>query len=141
MKTAPKSKRSLLPPKILRQGKTPILDEQAILMTLQAPALLETLEYTRYASANSVAACFDRKVERDFFISVLNLAFNINEHARRFQLMSAVVEGIQATPPIPIEKLVTARDTLGAELEIWKKQLVDRMTLIVQMPNDDDPIN
>lgn len=131
----------MLPSKIARQGKTPILDEQAIYATLGVSAALETLEYTRYAAVNVVAACFDRKVERDFFIDVLNLAFNINEHARRFQLASAVVDGLSATPPMPLEKIVATRDILGAELETWRKKLFAKMALVIEMPHDEDPIH
>jgi hypothetical protein len=113
----------------------------AIYATLQVPAAIETLEYTRYAAANSVAACFDRKVERDFFIDILNLAFNINEHARRFQLASDIVAGLTATPPLPLEKIVMMRDILGTELEEWRKKLAAKMNLVVQMPYDEDPIH
>lgn len=140
-RTEQKSKPSSQPSKTPRHGTSPILDEQAIYATLQVPAALETLEYTRFAAANSVAACFDRKVDRDFFIDVLNLAFNINEHARRFQFAAMVVEGLQATPPLPIEKIVASRDLLGAELEEGRKKLMAKMAVVVQMPDETDPIH
>lgn len=112
-----------------------------ILTNLSLPAIIDTMDFLRHASVNAIVDCFDRKVEREFFIEALSAAFNLNEYGRRAQLLHALLEGIVSENPLPVERLKEIQAELLAGTETHRVALHRKMELVAKMAYEGDPIH
>lgn len=94
----------------------------------------------RHASAAALLDAFDRRVERDYFVKVIDTAFNLNECLRRLELVRAVVE-LAAAEQLTMEKLQDITQQVFENAEEYRKKLHGFFQEIAQMPHELDTVN
>jgi hypothetical protein len=102
---------------------------------------INNAEYHRIAAANVLLDCFDRKVQREFFCSVLNDVLNFNEDIRRFELLSMLIVSLSSDKPVAPETMLELQVGGLASIEGYRVKILNEIRLLRQLPWEDDTVN
>lgn len=122
-------------------SKSPVMDEQKLLMHLRSPGPITPLAM-RQICCMVVMDCWDRKLERGFFAGILNLCMEIDVLLAEIEKGGAMryVLGTldeERNPALLDAKLdISVRDFMRK-----RQQLAENFVLVCQCPRTEDTIS
>lgn len=118
----------------------PLVDEESIVSVLRSVPQLETLPYFRRAAVMAVMDAFDRGVSRDFFASILSNCVNMNEVARRMEMVQMMRQDLTAQT-LTVEKLDEVSAALIGSFEQYRHAIAQEAFEVSEMPQANDVIH
>ena len=119
---------------------SPLLNEDLIcsmLGTLPTAAEGETL---RTSSLLVLLDSYDRKVDRETFFETSKAALQLSEMCGRLESVSGIRASL-AAGTLTDTKLDESLGIITGHAETCRKNLIKAMALLIQCPNDGDPVN
>jgi hypothetical protein len=118
----------------------PLLDEPLILLQLNVPVSVNSVERLQQGAVLAVIDGFDRKVLREPFLNITSDAFRLATNLEKLELISRIME-LQKQDKLTAEHLADAHGQLLASSETSRLAVINQLHLISQCPTSEDKVN
>lgn len=125
-----------------RQHKVadPILNEKAVLNDLDRVSSLKTAEQLKHAAQFTIIGAFDRQIDRDPFIELVQTASGYAANLSRLELL-AQLSNLLTQGKLNEKTLETAIKAMTKVCEERRAELVKQFTPITEMRLDGDKVH
>lgn len=120
----------------------PKLNEARLLLTLSNDDIPLTPDGVRALCSLVVLACYDRKVEREFFASVLDLVATINSALGEIICGGRMAQALHDVDPERTPTLLMEQSVVhGRIFRQTRKLLAEKFALVTQCPTTQDKVS
>lgn len=128
--------------------KPALLDESYLVKQLELPILVQNLQLIRHAAPNALLDAYDRGATREFLIDMIRESVALNELLSRLQLLDILgkmdvseADAVDKLIRLPTERVYSLIVDMTKSAEETRKNVVEMAKLLVEMPQEIDPIN
>lgn len=115
---------------------SPLLDEAALVSTLNVPVAVQTAEFTRTAASLCILDALDRRLQRNYVGNIINNAIQLNERIRELEILARLTWDFEQGKTLE-EVAKACQDLFVVKLqhaEAHRKALLQIMDEVVQCP-------
>lgn len=115
----------------------PVLNEKAVMQVLDKVASVQSAERLVSGAFMSAVDCFDRRINREPFMEVLQDAFGLADMLSRLDITAAYKDHFAGGTMTDAMFDSSIKEITG-RAEKLRESLIKRMDLVVQCPYEDD---